>query len=152
MASEKRGMVRASIEEFRTFISRGNVIDLAVGIIMGAAFTAIVNSLVQDVIMPPIGAILGGLDFSNYFVTLKAGETYATLEAAKTAGVPTLNYGLFINAIIKFMIVAFAVFWLVKMVNSIKNAIEEEAKTPEKKPADIALLEEIRDLLKAQSK
>jgi large conductance mechanosensitive channel len=131
-------------QEFRDFISRGNVVDLAVGIIMGAAFTAIVTSLVQDVIMPPIGAILGGLDFSNYFLALKAGD-YPTLKAAQDAGAPTLNYGLFINAIIKFVIVSFAVFWLVKAVNRIKKA--EEAK-PAAKPADVALLEEIRDLLK----
>lgn len=132
------------MQEFREFISRGNVVDLAVGIIMGAAFTAIVTSLVQDVIMPPIGALMGGLDFSNYFVALKPGD-FATLKAAQDAGAPTLNYGLFINAVIKFLIVSFAVFWLVKLVNRMKRAEEEKAA---KKPADVALLEEIRDILK----
>lgn len=131
-------------QEFREFISRGNVIDLAVGIIMGAAFTAIVTSLVQDIIMPPIGALLGGLDFSNYFLPLKPGD-YTTLKMAQDAGAPTLNYGLFLNAVIKFLIVSFAVFWLVKLVNKIKR---DAAEAPAKKPDDVALLEEIRDLLK----
>ncbi len=132
-------------QEFREFISRGNVVDLAVGIIMGAAFTAIVTSLVQDVIMPPIGALMGGLDFSNYFLPLKSGGDYTTLKMAQDAGAPTLNYGLFLNAVIKFLIVSFAVFWLVKLVNRIKRADQEKAAA---KPADVALLEEIRDLLK----
>lgn len=129
--------------EFKKFISRGNVIDLAVGIIMGSAFTAIVSSLVSDVIMPPIGLLLGGLDFSNFFIALN-GESYATLKAAQDAGAPTLNYGLFINAIIKFLIVAFAVFILVKQVNRFHKK-EEEAPTLTK---DQQLLTEIRDLMK----
>lgn len=144
--------------EFRSFISRGNVVDLAVGIIMGAAFTAIVTSLVQDVILPPIGWIMGGLDFSNLFVQLPdklalplpGGEPmvdkmYNTLKAAQDAGVVTVNYGLFINAIIKFLIVSFAVFWLVKGVNRLKKA--EEA-APAKVTKSEELLQEIRDLLK----
>src|SRR6202521_1801838 len=95
--------------EFRAFAVRGNVVDLAVGLILGAAFTTIVNSLVNDIIMPPIGLALGGIDFSDFFITLKGGS-YPTVAAAKAAGAVTLNYGLFINAIIKFAIVAFAVF------------------------------------------
>lgn len=145
------------VSEFKSFISRGNVVDLAVGIIMGAAFTAIVTSLVSDVIMPPIGWIMGGLDFSNLFLALPdklaipgvgdaaAAKTYATLKAAQDAGVVTVNYGLFINAIIKFIIVSWAVFWLVKLVNKIKKAEEAKPAAPNKSEV---LLEEIRDLLK----
>ncbi len=106
--------------EFREFAMRGNVIDLAVGIILGAAFTTIVNSLVNDMIMPPIGLLLGGIDFSNFFVTLKGGS-YPTLDAAKAAGAVTINYGLFINAVIRFVIVAFAIFILVKQINRLKR-------------------------------
>ncbi len=136
-------MFKNLAEEFKGFISRGNVIDLAVGIIMGAAFTAIVTSLVQDVIMPPIGWAMGGLDFSNFFISLKGGD-FANLKAAQDAGAPTINYGLFINAIIKFLIVSFAVFWLVKAVNKLKK---NEAKTAAPTKSE-ELLTEIRDLLK----
>ncbi len=115
--------------EFRDFAMRGNVIDLAVGIIIGAAFTTIVNSLVNDLIMPPLGMMIGGVDFSNFFVTLKGGA-YPTLEAAKTAGSVTVNYGLFINAVIRFLIVAFAIFILVKQINRLKA----EEPTPEPAP------------------
>ncbi len=130
--------------EFKAFISRGNVIDLAVGIIMGAAFTAIVTSLVQDVIMPPIGWAMGGLDFSSFFVALNGGD-YATLKAAQDAGAPTINYGLFINAVIKFLLVSWAVFWLVKFVTRIRRAEEAKPVAPTKSEE---LLTEIRDLLK----
>ena len=129
--------------EFKAFISRGNVIDLAVGIIIGSAFTAIVSSLVSDIIMPPIGLVLGGIDFSDFFVSLD-GATYKTLKAAKDAGATTINYGLFINAVIKFLIVAMAVFILVKQVHRLQ-------KKPEAAPAltkDQELLTEIRDLLR----
>src|SRR5260370_38409183 len=102
--------------EFRDFAMRGNVIDLAVGIIIGAAFTTIVNSLVNDLITPPLGLLIGGVDFSNFFVTLKGGS-YPTIEAAKAAGAVAVNYGLFINAVIRFVIVAFAIFVLVKQSN-----------------------------------
>jgi len=129
--------------EFKAFISRGNVIDLAVGIIMGSAFTAIVSSLVSDVIMPPIGLLLGGIDFSDFFVSL-SNESFKTLKAAKEAGVVTLNYGLFINAIIKFLIVAFAVFVLVKQVNRFQSKAQAEPALTK----DQQLLMEIRDLLK----
>src|SRR2546423_8428364 len=106
--------------EFREFAMRGNVIDLAVGIMLGAAFTTIVNSLVNDIIMPPLGLIIGGIDFSNFFVTLKGGS-YATLDAAKSDGAVTINYGLFINAVIKFLIVAFAIFILIKQINRMQR-------------------------------
>ena len=134
-------------QEFIKFIARGNVIDLAVGIIMGAAFTAIVNSLVNDIIMPPIGYIMNGIDFSNFFVVLK-GEEYASLKAAKDAGAVTVNYGVFLNAIINFLIVAFAVFILVKQVNRFRK---QEAAAPAAPPAPTTsekLLTEIRDLLR----
>lgn len=137
-------MLKSFVTEFRSFISRGNVVDLAIGIIMGAAFTAIVTSLVQDVLMPPLGWIMGGLDFSNLFLTLN-GQDYASLKAAQDAGAPTINYGIFINAIIKFVIVSFAVFWLVKAVNKFK---QKEAEVPAKPTKSEELLAEIRDLLK----
>lgn len=137
---------KGMLNEFKTFISRGNVVDLAVGIIIGAAFTAIVTSLVNDLIMPPLGYVMGGIDFSDYFISLSGGE-YPTLKAAKDAGATTLNYGLFINAVIKFLIVSWAVFILVKQVNRFKK--KEEAK-PVAPARQEMLLEEIRDLLKAK--
>ena len=133
------------LQEFKAFISRGNVIDLAVGIIIGAAFTGIVNSLVNDVIMPPIGVLLGQVDFSNMFLVLTKPGDYASVAAAKEAGAATLNYGLFINSVINFLIVAFAVFILVKQVNRFHR--KEDAK-PAAPPRSEVLLEEIRDLLK----
>ncbi len=132
------------LEEFKKFISRGNVIDLAVGIIVGSAFTTIVTSLVNDVLMPPIGYVMGGIDFSDYFISLSGGG-YATLAAAKEAGAVTINYGLFINAVIKFFIVAWAVFILVKQVNRLHK---KEAAAPVMPTKDQLLLTEIRDLLK----
>ena len=104
------------LSEFKTFILRGNVVDLAVGVIIGAAFGTIVTSFVNDVLMPPIGRFLGGVDFKDFFVSL-SGQSFPTLAAAKAAGAPTLNYGVFLNAIINFLIVAFAVFLLVQQVN-----------------------------------
>jgi large conductance mechanosensitive channel len=133
--------------EFREFAMRGNVIDLAVGIIIGAAFTTIVNSLVNDIIMPPIGMLLGGIDFTNFFVTLKGGS-FPTLDAAKAAGAVTINYGVFINAVIRFIIVAFAIFFLVKQINRLKR---EEPAPPAEPPRQEVLLAEIRDLLKARA-
>lgn len=135
--------------EFREFAMRGNVVDLAVGIILGAAFTTIVNSLVNDLIMPPIGVLIGGIDFSSFFVTLKGGS-YPTLEAAKAAGAATLNYGLFINAVIRFVIVAFAVFILVKQINRLKREEPAAPAAPPEPPRQEVLLAEIRDLLKAR--
>jgi large conductance mechanosensitive channel len=104
------------LSEFKTFIMRGNVVDLAVGVIIGAAFGTIVTSLVNDILMPPIGRLLGGVDFKDFFVSL-SGQSFPTLAAAKAAGAPTLNYGLFLNAVINFVIVAFAIFVLIKQVN-----------------------------------
>jgi large conductance mechanosensitive channel len=120
------------------------VIDLAVGIIVGSAFTAIVTSLVNDVLMPPLGYVMGGIDFSDYFISLSGGD-YASLAAAKDAGAATINYGLFINAVIKFFIVAWAVFILVKQVNRLHK---KEAAAPVAPTKDQLLLMEIRDLLK----
>lgn len=133
--------------EFRDFAVRGNVVDLAVGLILGAAFTTIVNSLVNDIIMPPIGLALGGIDFSSFFITLKGAGGYTTPEAAKAAGAVTINYGLFINAVIKFILVAFAVFILVKQINRLKFNIGPAAALP---PRQEVLLGEIRDILKEQ--
>jgi large conductance mechanosensitive channel len=134
------------LQEFQTFVMRGNVVDLAVGIIIGAAFTAIVSSLVKDVFNPLIGLMLGGIDFSNIFITLK-GQSAPTLDAAKAAGAVTLNVGLFLNAIIQFAIVAFAVFWLVKVLNMLRWQKESEPAAPAPPPRSDVLLEEIRDLL-----
>lgn len=132
------------LDEFKKFIARGNVIDLAVGIIMGAAFTTIVSSLVADIIMPPIGKIAGGIDFKDYFINLSDGE-FATLAAAKAAGAATINYGIFLNHVVNFLIVSFAVFILVKQVNRFNK---KEAAKPSAPPRQEVLLEEIRDLLK----
>jgi large conductance mechanosensitive channel len=104
------------LSEFKKFIARGNVIDLAVGIIMGAAFTGIVNSLVNDIIMPPIGKIMGGINFADFYINLSGGE-YPSLKAAKDAGAATINYGVFLNQVLNFLIVSFAVFIMVKQVN-----------------------------------
>lgn len=142
------------IKEFRDFIARGNVIDLAVGIIIGAAFTAIVNSLVQDLINPIIGLIIGGIDFNNMYVVL-AGEVppNAGLQTAKDSGAAIFAYGAFITALINFLIIAFVVFLLVKAVNKVKNATlpkkEEEPAAPAG-PTQEELLADIRDLLRAQ--
>ena len=129
-------------KEFKEFATRGNVLDLAVGFIMGAAFTAIVSSLVDDVLMPSLGLLLGGLDFSNFYLYL-SDTTYDSLAAAREAGAPVIAYGLFINAVIKFLLVALALFLLIKQFNRFRK---KEAAAPP--PAEEALLREIRDLLK----
>ena len=136
----------AWIEEFQSFIMRGNVVDLAVGIIIGAAFTAIVGSLVKDLFNPIIGLLLGGIDFSNIFITLK-GPSTPTLEAAKAAGAVTLNVGLFLNAVIQFVIVAFAVFWMVKVLSALQRKKEAAPAAPPAPSKSEVLLTEIRDLL-----
>ena len=138
------------VGEFRAFIARGNVVDLAIGIIIGAAFTGVVGSFVKDVINPVIGLAVGGIDFSNVFVALN-GQHYPTLEAAQKAAAPTVNIGLFINALINFVIIAFVVFWIGKAA---ARLIRREAEAPTVPPAPTrseVLLEEIRDLLKARS-
>jgi len=135
-------------QEFKAFINRGSVIDLAVGIIIGAAFTAIVNSLVSDLIMPVVGLFTGGLDFSNWFINLSSTK-HATLAEAQKAGAATLNYGQFLNAVIRFLIVAWAVFLLVKGVNRMMALQKKEEAAAPKPPApEVVLLTEIRDLLK----
>ena len=135
------------LKEFKAFIMRGNVMDMAVGIIIGGAFTAIVTSLVGDVLMPVIGAVFGGLDFSNYFAPLSESVTAGTLKAAKEQGA-VLAYGSFISAVINFLIIAFVIFMIVKSINSMSVKKEEEEKAaPPPPPAQEVLLSEIRDLL-----
>lgn len=131
-------------KEFKAFIAKGNVMDMAVGIIIGAAFTAIVTSMVGDLLMPVIGMFTSGMDFSDLFFALD-GNSYESLAAAEAAGAIVMKYGVFVNAIINFIIVAFVIFMLVKQINKLK---EEEAKAPAVTPADIKLLTEIRNLLK----
>jgi len=125
------------LKEFREFAMRGNVVDMAVGIIIGGAFGTIVKSLVSDVIMPPIGLLLGGVDFSNFFFVLKDGASagpYADLASAKEAGAVIVSYGLFLNAVISFLIVAFAVFLLIKSINRMKRQEEAPPAEPTTKP------------------
>ena len=124
-------MFKKLANEFKTFAMRGNVIDMAVGIIIGAAFGKIVDSLVKDIIMPPIGQLLGSVDFTNLFIVIKDGATpapYVSLEAAREAGAVTLNIGVFINVVISFIIVAFAVFILIKAINRLQAKIDKKAK------------------------
>jgi large conductance mechanosensitive channel len=134
------------LKEFKEFAMRGNVVDLAIGVIIGAAFGKIVTSLVNDVLMPPIGLLLGNVDFSNLFLNLNGN--YETVEAATSAGAPIIKYGLFINTVIDFVIVAFVIFLLVKGINRLKK--QQEAAPPPGPSAQEKLLMEIRDVLKAQ--
>ena len=131
------------LKEFKEFAMRGNVVDLAIGVVIGAAFGKIVSSLVSDLIMPPIGLIFGRLDFSSLFIDL-SGKGYASLAAAKAAGAPTLNYGLFVNSVIDFLIVAFAIFLVVRQINRFSRKPETAAAPSQSE----LLLGEIRDLLK----
>ncbi|OHR40857.1 mechanosensitive ion channel protein MscL [Neisseria sp. HMSC071C03] len=139
--------------EFKQFIMRGNVIDLAVGMVVGTAFSGIVKSLVDDVIMPPIGLLIGGVDFSNLFITLKDGAQadpeggYASLAAAQAAGAVTLNLGLFINSVISFLIIAAAIFAVIKALNSMKKAEAPVEEAPAEPSEEVLLLREIRDSL-----
>ncbi len=135
------------LKEFRDFIARGNVMDLAVAVIMGAAFGAIVSSFVADVIMPPIGLLLGGVDFSSLFVNLSGGQ-YATLAEAQAAGAATINYGVFLNKVISFLLVSFAVFAMVKAVSRLQKP--KAAPAPAEPTAEVKLLTEIRDLLRSR--
>ncbi len=140
-------------DEFKAFIMRGNVIDLAVGMVVGTAFSGIVKSLVDDVIMPPIGLILGGVDFSNLFFTLKDGanapaDGYATLAAAQAAGAVTLNIGLFINTVISFLIIATAIFAVIKGISKLQKEAPAAEEAPAEPSEEILLLREIRDSLK----
>ncbi|HKQ44337.1 MAG TPA: large conductance mechanosensitive channel protein MscL [Rhizomicrobium sp.] len=135
--------------EFKKFAVRGSVVDLAIGVIIGASFTGIINSLVNDVLMPPIGLALGGVDFSNFFLVIKGDPALDTLAAAKAAKAVTINYGLFINAIISFLIVAFVLFMLLRQLNKLlaPPPASEVAPPPSE---EVLLLREIRDCLKAR--
>ena len=134
-------------KEFKEFAVKGNVVDMAVGIIIGAAFGSIVKSLVDDIIMPPIGKLIGGIDFSDLFINLSDGD-YTSLADAQAAGAATINYGLFLNNVITFLIVAFAVFLLVKGINNLRRKEEEKPAEPAKPSDEVVLLTEIRDALK----
>ena len=136
------------LNEFKEFAMKGNMLDMAIGIVIGAAFGAIIGSLVDDVIMPPIGLLLGGVDFSQMFVLLKGEGDFATNQQAQEAGAVTWNIGLFINAIIKFLIIAAALFMVVKGVNAMRKQEEEAPAEPPAPAEDVVLLTEIRDLLR----
>ncbi len=140
------------LKEFREFAVKGNMIDMAVGIIIGGAFGTIVSSLVDDIFMPLIGLLLGGVDFTNLFIVLSNPNNIAvpSLAVAQEAGIATLNIGLFINAVVKFSIVAFALFMLVKGINMLRREREEVATEPPAPPREEVLLTEIRDILKAK--
>jgi large conductance mechanosensitive channel len=135
------------LQEFREFVARGNVIDMAVGIIMGVAFSGIVKSLVDDVIMPPIGLLLGNVDFSNFYLNLSGGA-YESLAAAREAGATVIAYGNFINTIVNFLILAFVIFLLIRQINRLKRKQDEAPAEVPPPPRQEVLLEEIRDLLK----
>src|SRR5512147_2578171 len=137
------------LKEFKEFAMRGNVLDMAIGIIIGAAFGKIVSSFVADVLMPPIGLLLGKVDFSNLFINF-SDQSFPSLEAARAAGAATLNYGLFLNTVIDFLIVAFAIFLLIKQVNRFMRKPEPAPAEPPPPSQEVVLLGEIRDLLKAR--
>ncbi|WP_198377992.1 large conductance mechanosensitive channel protein MscL [Neoroseomonas rubea] len=139
----------AWLKEFKTFIMRGNVIDLAVGVVIGAAFTAIVSSVVEDLINPIVGILMGGIDFSNLFIVL-FGERKASLDMTRQGGASVLAIGAFLNAVIKFLIVGFAVFWLVRILNRLQPAKPAEPAPPPGPTPTEALLAEIRDELRAR--
>lgn len=136
------------LEEFKRFVLGGNMVDMAVGIVIGAAFGTIVGSLVEDILLPPIGLLMGGVDFSSIFTVLKEGSTaapYASLQAAKSAGAITINWGNFLNTIISFLIIAASIFLVIKLLNKVRSQ-QEEAPEP-----SVALLSEIRDLIQQQT-
>ncbi len=135
-------------QEFKTFIAKGNAIDLAVGVIIGAAFGKIVSSVVDDLIMPVVGLFLGKVDFSQLYLSLD-GKTYETLAAAKEAGAPVMAYGSFLNVLVQFLIIAWVIFLMVKGINALKRA-EEAKPAPAEPSAEVKLLTEIRDGLKAR--
>jgi large conductance mechanosensitive channel len=137
------------LKEFKEFAMRGNVLDMAVGIIIGASFGKIVTSLVNDVIMPPIGLLMGKVDFSQLFIDLSGGD-YATLKAAEAASAATIKYGMFIQTRLDFAIVAFAIFMVIKAMNKMKKKEEEKPAEPAKPSAEVELLTEIRDSLKSR--
>jgi large conductance mechanosensitive channel len=138
------------LKEFKEFAMRGNVIDMAVGIVIGAAFGKIVTSFVNDVIMPPIGLLMGNVDFSDLYINLGGGE-FASLAAAQEAGAPIIRYGVFVNTILDFVIVAFAIFMVIRAMNKLKRKQDVAPAAPPEPPAEQKLLTEIRDLLKARN-
>ena len=141
------------LQEFKDFAVKGNVVDMGVGIVIGAAFTTIVKSFVADIVNPILGVFTGGIDFSGLFLNL-SGQEVASAAEAKEAGLAVITYGVFINAVISFLIVAWILFFVVRAINKLKDAaepeVEEEPEAPAEPPADVKLLSEIRDLLKAQ--
>lgn len=139
------------IQEFKEFAMRGNVIDLAIGFIIGAAFGKIVTSLVNDVIMPPIGLLLGKVDFANLFIDL-SGQGYANLTSARAAGAPVIAYGAFINTVIDFIIIAFVIFLAIRQINKMKKKEAEKPAPPPAPSKEEQLLTEIRDILKKSQK
>jgi len=145
MRHECRGNIM--LDEFKTFAMRGNVVDMAVGIIIGGAFGKIISSFVADVIMPPIGLLMGNVDFSQLFINL-SDTTYETLALAKEAGAPTINYGTFLNTVLDFLIVAFAIFMVIRGMNKMKKKEEEKPAEPAKPSEEVQLLTDIRDALK----
>jgi large conductance mechanosensitive channel len=134
------------LKEFKEFALRGNVVDMAVGIIIGAAFSTIVKSLVDDIIMPPIGLLTGGVDFSDLYINLSGGD-YQSLAQARAAGAATINVGVFINSVISFAIVAFALFMVIKGMNQLRRKQEEEPASEPPPSQEVQLLQEIRDAL-----
>lgn len=142
------------LKEFKEFAAKGNMLDMAVGIVIGAAFATIITSLVNDIVMPPIGMALGGVDFAEFYTILQQGDPagpYATLAAAKEAGAVTMNWGIFINSLISFLIVALALFFVIKGFNKMKAEEEAAPEAPPEPSAEETLLSEIRDLLKAKA-
>lgn len=137
------------MQEFRDFAVKGNVVDMAVGIVIGGAFGKIVTSFVNDIVMPPIGMLTGGVDFSQLYYNLSGGE-FASLDAAREAGAVTINYGAWANTVLDFVIVAFAIFLVVKQMNKLKKKEEEKPKPPPEPSKEEVLLTEIRDALKSQ--
>ncbi|MDT3672379.1 MAG: large conductance mechanosensitive channel protein MscL [Aromatoleum sp.] len=135
------------MSEFKEFAMRGNVVDLAVGVIIGAAFGKIVDSLVKDIVMPVVGVLVGGVDFRHLYVNL-GSQTYETMEAAEKAGAPLVKYGQFINTTIDFIIIAFAIFIAVKAINKLKRTTPPPPEAPAPEPEEVKLLREIRDSLK----
>jgi large conductance mechanosensitive channel len=144
---QKKGAGMAMLQEFKRFVMRGNVMDLAVGVIIGAAFGRIVDSLVQDIIMPPIGALLGGLDFANYYIPLNNQGTTLALAEARRAGA-VIAYGNFLTILLNFIILAFVIFQMVRMVNRMRDRVSPEQVKAPATPEDVLLLREIRDSLK----
>jgi large conductance mechanosensitive channel len=141
------------LKEFKEFAMRGNVIDLAVGIIIGAAFGKIITSLVNDIIMPPIGLLMGNVDFSNLFVNLDMSKSFASVTEAEAAGAPIIKYGIFINTVLDFLIVALAIFLVIRGINKFRRKQEAAPPAPPPPPpAEVQLLTEIRDLLRTQKR